>query len=588
MSLIQFKKILIYISTLYFLFLPFGYSKLLPIEFRIPLEGQEPEPGTPWPKPQFLSQSARQFTIDPRRLTLTSNYDIPDCKLIQDALNRYKSIILIDKRFKPQDHLTVIENINIYIANENETCGYPHQNMSEEYWIEVPHPDHEHQAWITAHTVWGALRGLETITQLIFPDDQFHLLVNETKVHDFPRYNYRGVLLDTARHYLPKRTILANLDAMAMNKFNVFHWHIVDDQSFPFVLKRFPNISEHGAYSSRHIYTTDDIQEVIEYARQRGIRVIPELDTPGHTHAMARAFPNLLTPCFGDGKHAHTPKYPLYSESEVLNPMLNDTFQFMRQLFDEFRQTFHDDYIHLGMDEVSYDCWKSNPHVTRFMRANNWNDYHQLEEYYVERTIRNVKDVGFKYLMYQDPVDNGVRLANDSIVMVWKDFSLDPSMDHWQNYIKNVAKNGYQMILSACWYLNYINYPYPNMDWEKYYGCDPRDFIGTKAEKDLVIGGEACMWGEFVDATNLLSRLWPRASAVAERLWSNADQTRDVNTARLRLDQHRCRMLRRGIPAAPILNGFCGDYEWDMDDKQITNGKEPLKGWIPSLMKLFR
>lgn len=102
------------------------------------------------------------------------------------------------------------------------------------------------------------------------------------------------------------------------------------------------------------------------------------------------------------------------------------------------------------------------------------------------------------------------------------------------------------------------------MDWEKYYLCDPKNFDGTEKEKNLVIGGEACLWGEFVDGTNLIARLWPRASAVAERLWSDPTQTQDVDSARHRLDQHRCRMVRRGIPASPILNGFCGDYDWDL------------------------
>lgn len=125
----------------------------------------------------------------------------------------------------------------------------------------------------------------------------------------------------------------------------------------------------------------------------------------------------------------------------------------------------------------------------------------------------------------------------------------------------------YKIILSACWYLNYINYPYPGYDWEKYYLCEPRDFNGTEAEKDLVVGGQANIWAEFVDATNLLSRVWPRASAVAEKLWSRAEDTKNADNARKRLDVHRCLMVRRGIPAAPILNGYCGDYEWQLNKK---------------------
>uniref|UniRef100_A0A131Z0J9 beta-N-acetylhexosaminidase n=1 Tax=Rhipicephalus appendiculatus TaxID=34631 RepID=A0A131Z0J9_RHIAP len=117
------------------------------------------------------------------------------------------------------------------------------------------------------------------------------------------------------------------------------------------------------------------------------------------------------------------------------------------------------------------------------------------------------------------------------------------------------------MVVSACWYLNHIE---SGPDWKDFYQCDPRGFNGTEQEKNMVVGGEACMWAEYVDGTNLISRLWPRASAVAERLWSSAD-VNNTDDATFRLDQQRCRMLRRGIPAQPILNGYCGDYEWDMD-----------------------
>ncbi|CAG2116024.1 unnamed protein product, partial [Medioppia subpectinata] len=224
--------------------------------------------------------------------------------------------------------------------------------------------------------------------------------------------------------------------------------------------------------------------------------------------------------------------------------------------------------VNEGMDEVNYGCWQSNPDIAKFMKDQNMTKVNQVEEYYVRKTLTNVKDVGYNTMLWQDPVDNGVKLDKDSIVVIWKDTYLDSNLDLWQNYISKIAKNGYQMVLSACWYLNYISTPYPDKDWEKYYLCDPRHFNGTESEKDLVIGGEVCMWSEFVDGTNVLSRLWPRASSAAERLWSNSESTQDVDTARLRLDQHRCRMLRRGIPAAPILNGYCGDYEWEMNNQE--------------------
>jgi len=187
-------------------------------------------------------------------------------------------LIFLDPTFKPKPNLSLIDRVHIEVKNLNN-CAYPQHGDDESYRIEIPFEDSS-QAMIESETIWGALRGLETFSQLVHEDGEY-LLVNETVIQDQPRYSYRGVLLDTARHYLPKRIILANLDAMAYNKFNVFHWHLVDDQSFPFQSQRFPEIHKKGAYTKRHVYSPRDVQDIIEYARLRGIRVVPELDTPG-------------------------------------------------------------------------------------------------------------------------------------------------------------------------------------------------------------------------------------------------------------------------------------------------------------------
>jgi len=148
--------------------------------------------------------------------------------------------------------------------------------------------------------------------------------------------------------------------------------------------------------------------------------------------------------------------------------------------------------------------------------------------------------------------------SKDTIVGVWKDIYLDSKLKPWREYLQASVKHGYQIVLSAPWYLNYISY---GQDWRKYYEVDPNDFIATADEKQLVIGGEACMWGEYVDDTNLIPRMWPRASPVAERLWSSVSLT-DVNQAAPRLEEHRCRLLRRGYPVESVNGpGFC-PTEW--------------------------
>ncbi|KAH9394831.1 hypothetical protein TYRP_004891 [Tyrophagus putrescentiae] len=529
---------------------------LYPIEYRLPLDegiGQ-PSPADVWPKPRkYKYSTSTQFTLDKAKFQFSTN--LASCDIIKAALARYTDIIFLDSKFHAAAGHPLLQQVVVVVAQGTAaSCGYPSPSEDESYSVKVPTDGAA--GVIEAQTVWGALRGLETFSQLVYADAKNQLLINETEIEDGPRYRYRGLLLDTARHYLPKKILLANLDAMAYNKLNAFHWHLVDDQSFPFVSQKYPTIHQKGAYTPKHVYTPADVQEVIEYARMRGIRVIPEMDTPGHTHAMARAYPELLTPCYKNGK-VRQPDYPNHSQTEILNPassillfslMRNETFSFMKDIYAEFKKVFKDPYIHLGMDEVFYSCWKSSPDITKFMQTHGFKEYHEVEEYYTKRTLTNVKDVGYKYIIWQDP--GGQRCHP------------------WRRTLSSASgRTKYQIILSACWYLNYITTPYPGKDWEVLYQCDPRNFNGTEAEKDLVIGGQANIWGEFVDKTNVLGRLWPRASAVAERLWSEAAATTNLDTARLRLDVQRCRMLRRGIPAAPILNGYCGEWEVPADEK---------------------
>lgn len=516
-------------------------------------------PGSPWPAPQKWKRSHVQFALDPEAFNLTSNAE--SCDVVARALERYRKLIFIHSEAACKRHSgPSLPGLRVMVGKfQKKDCRYPRHKDDESYTLDVPETG---EALLKSVTVWGALRGLETFSQLVYQDDETtKYLINATQIEDYPRFAFRGLLLDSARHFQPVKVIKQNLDAMAYNKFNVFHWHLVDDQSWPLEMSTYTNLTK-SAYSPRHVYTRADVQDVIEYARLRGIRVIPEVDTPGHTQALGKVFPNLLTACYGNGTRG-TPNYPEHAAFEMLDPTRDYTYYVMKSILKEVIETFKDEYIHLGMDEVYYACWNSSPEIKHFMKEQGFDTVNEVEQYYVKRTLENVKNLGSKYMIWQDPIDNDVEAEKDSLVGVWKDTSLDVKMKTWQEYITPIARKGYQMVLSACWYLNYISY---GQDWKGFYECDPRGFEGTEQEKDLVVGGEACMWGEYVDGTNLIPRLWPRASAVAERLWSSAVYN-DTDTASFRLDQQRCRMVRRGIPAQPILNGFCGDYDWDLEEK---------------------
>uniref|UniRef100_A0A8C1U5Q5 Beta-hexosaminidase subunit beta n=1 Tax=Cyprinus carpio TaxID=7962 RepID=A0A8C1U5Q5_CYPCA len=365
--------------------------------------------------------------------------------------------------------------------------------------------------------------------------------INKTDISDFPRFAHRGILLDSSRHFLPLKVILANLVTMAMNKFNVFHWHIVDDPSFPYMSRTFPDLSQKGAYHPfTHVYTPSDVKMVIEFARMRGIRVIPEFDTPGHTQSWGNGIKNLLTPCYSGSSPSGT--------FGPVNPILNSSYDFMTQFFKEISTVFPDAYIHLGGDEVDFSCWKSNPDIKKFMVQQGFGtDYSKLESFYIQRLLDIVAATKKGYMVWQEVFDNGVKLKADTQIHVWKE------RPQYQDEMAKVTAAGFNALLSTPWYLNRISY---GQDWVNIYKADPQNFTGTDAQKKLVIGGEACLWGEYVDATNLTPRLWPRASAVAERLWSDKSVT-DVGNAYKRLVQHRCRMVKRGIPAEPLFVGHC-------------------------------
>ncbi|XP_037689430.1 beta-hexosaminidase subunit alpha isoform X4 [Choloepus didactylus] len=337
--------------------------------------------------------------------------------------------------------------------------------------------------------------------------------------------------------------ILWKIDVMAYNKFNVFHWHVVDDSSFPYESLTFPDLTRKGSYNPvTHIYTEQDVKEVIGYARLRGIRVLVEFDTPGHTLSWGPGVPELLTPCYS-GSHPSGTFGPV-------NPILNTTYEFMRTFFLEISSVFPDFYLHLGGDEVDFTCWKSNPDIRAFMKKKGFgDDFKQLESFYIQKLLDIVSAYGKGYVVWQEVFDNKVKVRPDTIIQVWR----EETPVGYLKELEQITQAGFRALLSAPWYLNRISY---GPDWKEVYMVEPLAFEGSSEQKSLVIGGEACMWGEYVDSTNLVPRLWPRAGAVAERLWSNRIVT-DLEFAFKRLTHFRCELLRRGVRAQPLSIGYC-------------------------------
>uniref|UniRef100_A0A3B3Z9B4 Beta-hexosaminidase n=1 Tax=Periophthalmus magnuspinnatus TaxID=409849 RepID=A0A3B3Z9B4_9GOBI len=491
-----------------------------------------------WPLPQSFTSSPERVSLQPGAFYFTYGLQsevTAGCSVLDEAFIRYFPLIFPDYFQKPQDSSFTLE-----VSVDQDDCeGYPAQDSSERYNLTIA----AGHGILSAESVWGALRGLESFSQLVYQDDSGTYYVNKTDIEDFPQFPFRGILLDTSRHYLPLQAILKTLDGMAYSKFNVFHWHIVDDPSFPYQSRTFPNLSSKGAYHpSTHIYTQTDVRKVIAHARLRGIRVLPEFDSPGHTRSWGKGQPDLLTPCY----RGTSPS----GKFGPVNPSLASTYQFMSMLFKEVSLVFPDSYVHLGGDEVDFTCWRSNPDVVAFMNKMGFgSDFTKLEAFYMESIVNISTALNRTAIVWQDVFDYHEKIPKDTVLHIWKGV---PAAYHTE--LARITKAGMRVILAAPWYINHINY---GQDWRIYYSVQPLNFTGSEEQKKLVIGGEVCMWGEYVDATNLSPRMWPRASAAAERLWSDEKQTTRVDKAFPRLEEFRCRLLRRGIQAEPLFVGHC-------------------------------
>uniref|UniRef100_A0A182VFS0 Beta-hexosaminidase n=1 Tax=Anopheles merus TaxID=30066 RepID=A0A182VFS0_ANOME len=514
--------------------------------------------GEIWPKPRNQTTSQQYYTIKTGSFAFQSmNYS---CDLLEKALDRYQKLVLsignttrraMHSRgyaFQSRNELSSASHANRSWRSDANWAGYleqvqvdlkapceelPHLSMDEEYTINID----DFQARLSSFSIWGMLRALESFSQMVvLSDDGSMLRINSTTIDDGPRFSHRGLLVDTSRHFIDTCTLVKILDGMAYNKLNVFHWHIVDDHSFPYESKAFPELSEKGAYHPSMVYTQRDIKMIIEEARLRGIRVMSEFDTPGHTRSWGVSHPELLTECYDQYRGKLGP----------MDPTRESTYTFLSNLFREVIEVFPDQYVHLGGDEVGFECWASNPNILEYMKQNRLYSFEMLEEKFIQRIVDQIDVLNRSSLVWQEVYVNGVRLPKGTVVHVWT--------GNRQDLLNKITRDGLPALLSSCWYLDHLS---TGGDWRKFYNCDPHDFIGTGQQKSLVLGGEACMWSEVVNGHNILPRIFPRVSATAEKLWSPASVNNADEAAR-RLEEQTCRMNHRGIPAQPPNGpGFC-------------------------------
>ncbi|CAE7534192.1 hexb2 [Symbiodinium natans] len=352
-------------------------------------------------------------------------------------------------------------------------------------------------AVITAETVWGALRGLETLSQLIvfnFTTGQYSISGLPLHIEDAPRFPHRGLLIDSGRHFEPVAQVKALLDSMQYAKFNVLHWHLTEDQSFPIASRSFPELPQHGAYSDQEQYTWQDISEVVQYARDRGIRVIPEFDMPGHSSSWRNSHPEI----FAEGCLSETSR-------GAFDPANRATFAFLLAALKDWTSgMFVDGFVHLGSDEVPSDCWNNTKDLA-WMRSQGLANFTEVFDYFVNQMVLMAKKLGKQTILW-DEAFMSAKPPKEAVIQNWHDSKL----------MQQIVNAGYRALLSNGWYLDHLK-----TTWESMYAMDPQ-FNISQDKAHLVLGGEGCMWGETVDPSDMESTIWPRAAAIAERLWSSA------------------------------------------------------------------
>src|SRR5213082_325456 len=378
-------------------------------------------------------------------------------------------------------------------------------------------------AKLTAPTPLGAMHGLQTFLQLVdVSSDGF--ASPAVTIQDQPRFPWRGLMIDCSRHFIPLEVIRRNLDGMEAVKMNVFHWHLTDNQGFRVESKKFPKLHEMG--SDGFYYTQDEVRDLIAYARDRGIRVVPEFEMPGHSTAMFVAHPELAS---GPGPYQIERHWGVMDPA--FDPTNEQTYKFLDQLIGEMAKLFPDQFFHIGGDEVNGKQWDANPKIQEYMRAHGIKNNQALQAYFSKRLQPIVARHGKSMIGWDEIFDPS--LPKDITIQSWRG----------QASLAAAAKQGYRGLLSNGYYLD--------LGWSaaRHYAVDPVSGDAANLsteEKQRILGGESCMWAEYVNPENVDSRIWPRNAAIAERLWS-PQEVRDPASMYARLDSVSARLEWLGL-----------------------------------------
>ena len=410
---------------------------------------------------------------------------------------------------------------------------------------------------LDAKTDIGVLRGFETLLQLLSADEKGYYFPCAT-ILDKPRFTWRGLLIDVGRHFQPVDVIKRNLDAMAAVKMNVLHLHLTEDQGFRVESKVFPKLQALG--SDGMFFTQAQIKDLVEYAADRGIRVMPEFDIPGHSTSWFVAYPEFAS---APGPYAIERKFGVFGPA--FNPADEKIYPFFDAFFREMAGLFPDPYLHIGGDEVEGHQWDANPAIQAFKKKRALPDNNALQAYFNSRLLKILTKHGKKMVGWDEIFQPS--LPKDIVIHSWR--GPKSLVEAAQKGYQGILSNGYYIDLCQPAEMHYLNDPLP--------ADSPLD----DSQKPLILGGEATMWAELVTPETIDSRIWPRTAAIAERLWSPAsvrnvdDMYRRLGPTSIALEElgllhlKNVDMLLRRLAGGPRIKPL----------KVLAEAVEPLKGY---------
>lgn len=454
-----------------------------------------------------------------------------------DILTAAFERLLEHKRIKALD----VDYINEIEINLDEVSySTPQLEIDESYTLSID----KKKINIRAETVYGALHALTTLDQLATVSGE--IKNSPVVVNDSPRFPHRGILIDSSRHFLPAGLIKKVLDGMAYTKLNVLHWHIIDSQSFPFQFSENPALAEQGAYSIDDIYSEADIKDIVAYAADRGIRVIPEYDMPGHTFSWGNAYPEIMT-C--NGADTQTPQF--CNEPPCGQLAINDTAKLnniksvINSIFSASKRLFPDNHIHIGGDEINANCYGGEANTLKYLES-------------FEKFVQAAVATNGKQAIVWEEIVVGSNIDLDqqnTIVQMWTTDSKKKAIERGYRIIDSSSNKYYLDCGFGNWLTGDKSWCDPYKTWQTLYNYDPADGLNEK-EANYVLGSEVALWTETADENDYQVKIWPRTSAFAERMWSQSNICDNANMMdRMRI--HREQLINIGLRAMAVQPEYC-------------------------------